>query len=428
MDVLTNVRSLFSQRIQKKHLQFEWDIDPSIPEWLQGDPHRLNQVLINLVGNAIKFTEKGSIHLGVNIVDRGTPGQLTLSFSVADTGIGIPAASLPHIFESFSQAGMDVSRRYGGTGLGLAICHQLLQMQGGSITVSSVEGKGSTFTCTLPFGSEPVVNTTRQVAHSLKDFDGCFKDRRFLVVEDNPVNQKLMEYVLRKTGAAISVADNGEEALALLKTEEFDLIVMDLQMPGIDGYEATRRLRNDLRLKTPVMAMTANAITGERIRCLEAGMNDYMSKPFDFREFYTRVAGLLQTSQALPATQSTAVSGDKSYSLSLLEEIGDEEYLQDILQTFLTNLPQQVAELQTACDATDHDKVFFIAHKLKGTCGMLQAAALVEKLALVQQLAKGRSDASVAVAEIATLVEILLPLLEQEKHRHTLTTSSSNSL
>jgi CheY-like chemotaxis protein len=237
-----------------------------------------------------------------------------------------------------------------------------------------------------------------------------------------------MEYVLRKTGAAISVADNGEEALALLTTEEFDLIVMDLQMPGIDGYEATRRLRNDLRLKTPVMAMTANAITGERIRCLEAGMNDYMSKPFDFREFYTRVAGLLQTSQALPAAQSTAVSGDKSYSLSLLEEIGDEEYLQDILQTFLTNLPQQVAELQTACDATDHDKVFFIAHKLKGTCGMLQAAALVEKLALVQQLAKGRSDASVAVAEIATLVEILLPLLEQEKHRHTLTTSSSNSL
>lgn len=416
-DVITNVQSLFRHRIRKKGLRFDLDIDTTIPEWLQGDPHRLNQVLINLVGNAVKFTEKGAISLKVVRKELQDPKQLTLVFSVTDTGVGIPEKSLPYIFESFSQAGMDISRRYGGTGLGLAICHQLLALQGGDISVVSSEGKGTTFTFTLSFGCEEVANITRQITHSLQDFAGFLTGRHFLVVEDNPVNQKLMDYVLRKAGADVSLADNGEQAIHQLKAGEFDLIVMDLQMPGMDGYETTKYIRSSLQLRTPIMAMTANAIKGEQIRCLEAGMNDYMSKPFEFKDFYTHIAELLHNTCETPTPHDPSKDTANPYSLSLLEEVGDDEYLQDILNTFLTNLPGQLAELQSACAEKDHDKVFFISHKLKGSCGMLQAATLIEKLSVIQRLSKEKIDAAEVVEEITGLFKELLHRLEKENLR-----------
>jgi len=415
-DVLDNVRSLFEHRTTKKGLYIHLDIDPMVPACIQGDPHRLNQVLINLVGNAVKFTEKGGIILKVTVEQRKAK-EITLIFNVTDTGIGIPEESLPYVFDSFSQAAMDISRRYGGTGLGLAICHRLLELQGGSISVASSVGQGTTFTFSLSFGCEEIVTVSRQMPHLRQDVAGLLADRQFLVVEDNLINQKLMGFVLQKAGATVTMADNGEEAIEKLKNHTYDLIVMDLQMPGMDGYETTRQLRGHLHIRTPVMAMTANAINGEKIRCLEAGMNDYMSKPFEFKEFYARVAVLLQRSG--PAlTQDIPVENDPgSYSLSLLEEVGDEEYLQDILNTFLTNLPEQVTELQEACKAKDHDRLFFISHKLKGSCGMLRAAVLIEKLAIIQQLAKERSDCSRVVEEAATLFHRLLHQLKNESRR-----------
>ncbi|HVW60188.1 MAG TPA: PAS domain S-box protein [Puia sp.] len=416
-DVITNVQSLFRHRIRKKGLRFHLDMDPAIPEWLQGDPHRLNQVLINLVGNAVKFTEKGSISLKVARKEQEEPKQLALSFTVADTGVGIPEESLPYIFESFSQAGLDISRRYGGTGLGLAICHQLLELQGGDISVTSSEGEGTIFTFMLSFGYAEIVNITHQITHPLHDFAGSFTDRSFLVVEDNPVNQKLMDYVLRKTGARVALADNGEQAIRYLKGNEYDLIVMDLQMPGMDGYETTKYIRGSLQLRTPIMAMTANAINGEQIRCLQAGMNDYMSKPFDFKEFYIRIAELLRISGTLLPSRDISKDTTNPYSLSLLEEVGDEEYLQDILNTFLTSLPQQLDELQNACAEKDHDRVFFISHKMKGSCGMLQAATLIEKLSEIQRLSKEKTDAVAIIDEVTHLFNELLQQLKKENLR-----------
>ncbi|MDV6220978.1 PAS domain S-box protein [Flavitalea sp. BT771] len=415
-DVLDNVRSLFEHRIIKKELSFHMDIDPMIPGRIQGDPHRLNQVLINLVGNAVKFTEKGGIGLKVTIQQRKGK-EITLIFDVTDTGVGIPEDSLPYIFESFSQAAMDISRRYGGTGLGLAICHRLLELQGGAISVASTVGQGSTFTFHLTFGCEEVVNTSGQTPHLLQDVAGLLAGRQFLVVEDNPINQKLMGFVLQKAGAAVTMADNGEEAIEKLKVHTYDLIIMDLQMPGMDGYETTRQLRGHLHIRTPVMAMTANALNGEQLRCLEAGMNDYMSKPFEFKEFYARVTALLRNSGTTSAQDIPIGDIPDFYSLSLLEEVGDEGYLLDILNTFLTNLPEQLAELQDAGKAKDHDRLFFISHKLKGSCGMLQAATLIEKLAIIQQLAKERSDASKVVDEAAALFHRLLHQLESERHK-----------
>jgi len=410
-DVITNVRSLFDHRIRKKGLRFALDIDPLIPEWLQGDPHRLNQVLINLVGNAVKFTDKGSVSLRVAQEHRDAK-EVRLIFTVTDTGIGIPRERLPHIFNSFSQAGMDISRKYGGTGLGLAICHQLLEMQGGSIDAASTVGSGTSFTFHLSFGCQATVNIARQVAHSLKDFGGMLTDKKVLVVEDNPVNQKLMDYVLRRAGAIVTLANNGVEAIKELKGGSYDVIIMDLQMPQMDGYETTKYLRTQLQLRTPIMAMTANAINGEQLRCLEAGMNDYMSKPFDFREFYTRVADLLHRSGV--ALTQTAANEASMYNLSLLEEVGDDEYLQDILNTFLTRLPEQLDQLQDASLKEDHEMVFFHAHKLKGSCGMLQASSLTDKLALIQKLARDKSDASQVVKDVTELFGELLHQLKKE--------------
>ena len=290
-DVLENARVLFEHRIAKKGLQLLMEIDPAIPDTLKGDPYRLNQVLINLIGNAIKFTERGWIRVEVTAQERSTT-QVNLLFSVSDSGIGIPEGSIPFLFEHFSQAGLDISRRYGGSGLGLAICQQLLQLQGGEITVRSREREGTTFQFRLSYGYASGSETHAPLAVAAADQKNAqsLAGRRFLVVEDNEVNQLLIDQVLRRGGGDVRLAGNGEEAIGLLREgEAYDLIIMDLQMPVMDGYSATRYIRQELRLSIPIIAMTATAMVDEQLRCLEVGMNDYMTKPFEFHDLYARI-------------------------------------------------------------------------------------------------------------------------------------------
>jgi len=293
-DVLDNVKGIFDHRVKKKGILLQATIDPAIPDSLRGDPYRLNQVLINLIGNAVKFTDKGSVKAHIGLQDR-TATAVTLVFSVADTGIGIPEPSLPYIFDHFSQGGVDISRRYGGTGLGLAISHRLVQLQGGSILVKSVEGQGSIFSFELSYGytsAEGGVSPVGVVA-ALVDYHQCLAGKRFLVAEDNEVNQQLVEHVLRRGGGVVQLAGNGEEAIRHLTLGgNYDLIIMDLQMPVMDGYTATQRIRQDLQLQIPIIAMTATALIGEQVRCFEVGMNDYMTKPFEFSDLYRRILAL----------------------------------------------------------------------------------------------------------------------------------------
>lgn len=292
-EVLNNVTSLFAHQLKLKGLPLHIKIDPDIPDHLIGDPYRLNQVLTNLLGNAIKFTNEGHIQVQVAIQEQSAD-KMIISFTVTDTGIGISPESLSHIFDSFSQAGQDISRRYGGTGLGLTICKQLLQLQGGNITVKSTPGKGSAFHFYLPFGysnrqaPEPLANQTVQ------DNSRLLAGKHFLVAEDNEVNQKLIDYVLTNAGGQVIIANNGAEAVHFLQNEPpFDLIIMDLQMPEMDGYDTTRYIRNHLQIQTPIIAMTATAMKDEQWQCFESGMNDYMTKPFEFTELYKRIVRLL---------------------------------------------------------------------------------------------------------------------------------------
>jgi CheY-like chemotaxis protein len=226
-----------------------------------------------------------------------TDEQVILLFNITDTGIGISGDSLPHIFDKFSQAGQDISRRYGGTGLGLTICKQLLHLQGGDITATSRVGRGSVFSFHLPYGYSDQSDAERPVAGMIHDYSNLLVGKRFLVAEDNEINQKLIDYVLKKAGGMVEMVSNGAEAVRYLQNDNIvDLIIMDLQMPEMDGYAATQYIRNDLQMRTPIIAMTATAMKGEQLQCLELGMNEYMTKPFDFADLYKRIDGLLNFS------------------------------------------------------------------------------------------------------------------------------------
>jgi len=292
-DVLNNATAIFEHRVKKKRLELITGVDPNIPQWLIGDPHRLNQVLINLLGNAIKFTDQGHIRVDVTLKQQ-TANGVTLSFVVKDTGIGIAEASLPNIFDSFAQGSRDTSRIYGGTGLGLTICKQLVHLQGGDIGVTSAIGKGACFEFHLPYGISESAATDRNTAETTQDYSKLLAGKRFLVAEDNEINQKLIDYVLRKAGGTVEMFNNGADAIRHLKQDQvFDLIIMDIQMPEMDGYATTRYIRNDLKLQTPIIAMTATAMKGEKLQCIESGMNEYMTKPFEFSELYKRIGSLL---------------------------------------------------------------------------------------------------------------------------------------
>ncbi|WP_158085453.1 ATP-binding protein [Niastella vici] len=292
-EVLNSTVSLFAHPLQSKGLQLHVHLDPAIPEWLTGDPHRLNQVLNNLLSNAIKFTHQGRIDITVHVREQ-TAQAIIIAFAIKDTGVGIPAESIDHIFDSFSQAGHDISRRFGGTGLGLTICKQLLQLQGGDITVNSTVGKGSVFQCWLPFdiNNKPAAEVPAHNGNA--EYNHLLAGKNVLVAEDNEINQKLIEFVLRKAGGTVTIASNGEEAIQhLQQSDPYDLIIMDLQMPKMDGYATTYYIRHNLRLTTPIIAMTATAMKDEQWQCLHAGMNDYMTKPFEFADLYKRIVHLV---------------------------------------------------------------------------------------------------------------------------------------
>jgi signal transduction histidine kinase/ligand-binding sensor domain-containing protein/CheY-like chemotaxis protein len=285
----------FTLTAKQKALELETDVADNVPDNLVGDPMRLRQVLLNLIGNALKFTEKGRIEVVVQVVP-AAPGQngddpVTLDFSVRDTGIGIEPEAQDVIFQAFRQADGSTSRKYGGTGLGLAICEKLVALMGGKISVSSSRTQGSTFSFTVPFArAAKPLERTPEVKHPTEVCKPC--SLRILLTEDNHVNQVVARKILEKQGHKVTVAGSGSEALGILERREFDVIVMDVQMPDMDGLTATavirKRERNGKR-HTPIIAMTAYAMTGDRERCMEAGMDAYLTKPVRSAELLSAV-------------------------------------------------------------------------------------------------------------------------------------------
>ena len=282
---------IFAVAAQQKGLDLRLQVEPDVPDVLVGDPFRLRQIVVNLLGNAIKFTARGGVGIRVEL-ERQVDSKITLHFRMSDTGVGIAGEQQAEIFEPFRQADGSTTRQYGGTGLGLAICTRLVELMGGHIWLESRVGEGSVFHFTAPFvrsavgtaGGPSDSEDLSQLASTLSSVEPSQgRPLRILLAEDNIVNQKLiMNALLKREGHAVTVATNGCEVLAATERQAFDLILMDVQMPEMDGFEATAAIREAERgsgRHVPIVAMTAHAMKGDRDKCIQAGMDDYLSKP-----------------------------------------------------------------------------------------------------------------------------------------------------
>jgi PAS domain S-box-containing protein len=296
-----------------KGLSLQWVIDESVPDMVKGDPVRIRQVLVNLINNAIKFTSKGKIHVEVKARPKNAQEICELLFSVKDEGIGIDKDKQEKIFDVFTQEDVSTTRQFGGTGLGLAICKKLLELMGGRIWVESEKGKGSTFSFVIPcpvvksedvpqalqeesIESQLMAQISRKKTPSQPDVKK--EDLHILLAEDNLVNQKMAQRILEKKGWRVSVVNNGQEVLDVFEKQKFDLILMDAQMPVIDGLEATRRVRqmeSSQGKRIPIIALTARAMSGDRKKCLDAGMDGYVSKPIDRAQLYETIESFFTT-------------------------------------------------------------------------------------------------------------------------------------
>lgn len=326
--LLDDIQSLLGPRAEKKGLSLEIEMNGPIPTSVASDPMRLRQILINLVGNAIKFTLTGGIRVAASFETSAGDAPSTLTLAVRDTGIGIEADELSKIFEPFAQADNSLTRQFGGTGLGLAISQRLAKMLGGNITLVSTAGKGSTFTLTIPcqevdsqddaesataceyrVSASPAreaanteAGSTRSKRHAKNALDFPPLDCRVLLVEDGPDNQRIVMALMKKFGATVTLAENGSEAInAIAEAEstanEFDIVLMDMQMPVLDGYDATKRLRARGYDK-PIIALTAHAMSDDRQKCLDAGCDDYDTKPINRKRLYERIASNLKARRA----------------------------------------------------------------------------------------------------------------------------------
>ncbi len=352
LSTLTSDLELFFAPIAaRKNVEFVAKIADQTAAAYYGDRLRLRQIISNLLGNAFKFTTTGSVRLTV------APSKEGIRIEVTDTGIGIPENRLSTIFESFTQADGSTTRRYGGTGLGLAIVRQLSELMGGDIGVTSELGAGSTFWVELPLrpaaqapAQKVHINLNRRLNHPMK----------ILLAEDNEVNRKVAMKNLLRFGATTEVATTGVQALEMALANRYDLIIMDVQMPEMDGLEAVRRLREaeaTRGTRTRVIAMTAHAMQGDRERCLEAGMDDYMSKPIQADRLW----------EALEEGQAEA--SEKVFDFAHLEDLsgGDTEFEQEIVETFLAQAPEMVVELQSAVEGNVREVALRVAHTLKGS-------------------------------------------------------------
>lgn len=293
--VISMLTEMMLPKSTEKGIKLSVTIDKNIPDHLIGDPTRLNQILLNLAGNAIKFTEKGEVKIQIRTLMEDEK-NIELKFSVIDTGIGIPVRHLNSIFEAFTQATSHTTRKYGGTGLGLSIVKQYVEKQGGVISVQSKVGAGSVFWFTLKFGKDQRTNFPETTPHE-EEFCPEIEGLNVLLVEDNRLNQILATKVLNGWNWNVELAENGLVAIEKLEKQDFDLVLMDIQLPEMDGYEATRYIRKRFsppKSNIPIMAMTAHALANEEKKCFEVGMNGYISKPFSSKVLYPRIVSILR--------------------------------------------------------------------------------------------------------------------------------------
>jgi len=391
-------------RAAERGLELVLHVEPEVPDRLIGDYGRLGQVLENLVGNAIKFTHRGEIVVRVAL-EAKADDAVTLKWSVADTGPGIPADKHRTIFEAFVQGDASTTRSSGGTGLGLAISSRLITMMGGHLDLHSESGKGSIFWFDLPLSLQidppPAAAPSRQVS---------LEGLRVLVAEDNPVNQRLATILLEGQGHAVVLAANGRDAVDRFAPHRFDLLLMDVQMPEMDGFEATaaiRQLESTAGGHVPIIGLTAHAMKGDRERCLAAGMDGYVSKPIRPEMLFEAIDAVLKGRPQPDSAPDTEARTRVLHDRELLAMVGgDSDVVSELARLFLEDGPRRLEDIKAALAAGDHEAVRNAAHTLKGSAASICAARTADAALRLEQLAQASDLAGARGAFAALSVEV----------------------
>ena len=386
--LLDHFGALMGSTAKAKGLTFNLSLSPEVPPFLRGDPWRLRQILSNLTGNAIKFTSQGSVDIKVDLYCQNDT-DVMVRFSVQDTGVGIPEGKMDLLFDKFSQLDSTSTRQHGGTGLGLAISKQLAELMGGAIGVESQEGIGSNFWFVVTLGIQQEGSFRDEVVLSEPSLAPRLERRntRLLVVEDHHVNRIVVMEMIKKLGISADVATDGDEAVAAVKDGDYDLVLMDCQMPVMDGYEATKRIRafDGPKGKVPIVAVTANAMSDDRDQCVEAGMDDYITKPISRKslqevlERWLPIRGYDRGSMSSKASKAGGMqveesNWDRSFLMDLLD--GDVDVVDEVIRGFLSETPKKISSISEGLASGDWRSVALYSHAVKGSSNTIGATDL----------------------------------------------------
>ncbi len=402
LSLLDSLKFMFLERAGEKQIAFEIVVDKNMPPFIFGDPTRLTQILVNLISNAIKFTNKGSVKVCCEVknIEHET---VQLVFRVKDTGIGISSDKLGLVFERFNQGNAETTRLFGGTGLGLSIVKSLVEILNGDIVVHSKKDIGSEFIVTLsfPISYDDKYGVVSPSETQLVPF--THKSFRVLIAEDNTLNQKLTGNYCKAFGLEPDIAENGEIALEMLRNTHYDLVLMDIQMPVIDGYTASKKIREELGLGIPVIAMTAHTMKEEREKCLSHGMNDYISKPFKEAELYKIIYKYLgeqevpnqknkSTKIVEPETSEKIILTKNKTGVVDLNELysmarGRNIFIKEIIDIFLTQTPKDLFEMENAMLTGDYKTIQILAHRMRTSLGFIGMKQLLPALGKIEELA-----------------------------------------
>jgi len=424
---IATVVSSFRFKAEEKKLSLYYNDQLNQNLHVKGDPYRLVQVLNNFLGNALKFTERGSINFTTRIkFDK--EDWAAVEFVVEDTGIGIPDDKLQSIFNPFTQASSNTTRKYGGTGLGLSICKNLIEMQGGELWVESKLDEGSTFRFILPYQKHET-HMQANVPKPATNYKALGK-KNILVAEDVELNQFLAKHIMQSWGFEVTIAENGRKAVEVLQEKDFDLVLMDIQMPEMDGIHATqciRQLADPKKAAIPVIALTANALKGDSDIYLQAGMNDYLSKPFTEELLFDVIRRNLppQAEIELPANEATtdadpaAVADDTClYDLSMVRSVsgGDEVFIKKMVQLFIDTVPPGLTDLKNALAAAEWQKIGKIAHKLKSTIDSVGISSLHADIRAIESSGKHEKDTDSLPPLVDKVTTVIDKCIGQLKH------------
>jgi PAS domain S-box-containing protein len=373
--VMEHVMQVMQHRAEEKGLSFTNSFyDTSLSDILLGDPHRISQVILNLVSNAIKFTQKGSIDLIFKVL-ASIDNEQILQVSVTDSGIGMDEDFLEKLFDKFSQEDSSITRNYGGTGLGMSICKELITLMGGEMTVNSIKNLGSSVSFVIKLEKGTFANLP--IKENIEVDAKLLAGKHILVTDDNEINRLLASTVLTNYKAKITEAVNGLDAVEKVRQSKFDLVLMDIQMPVMDGLEASRTIRRDIDKNIPIIALTAFAIKGDNDKCLDAGMNDYLSKPFEESQLLEIAAKWL--GKSLSIKKSKVQKTEQLFSLSQLEGIakGNQDFIHKMIKLFCDQTPESIKQIKIAYQQKDFDKISKIAHRIKPSINSLAITSII---------------------------------------------------